>query len=286
MSPLDVIKVRSQAATENGAPKTKPSIVVHNGLQTCLVPRPARCQASTNSVFMSARNIVRTEGVSGLYRGLAPTLLQSIPNVILYYSCYDKLRMWGKEEGASGFLKYIGGSALLAGGAARVVSTSIVSPLELVKTRQMNSTVPTSMAAEFKSIIGVGGFSGLWRGARVTLARDVPFSAVYWVVVESVRESEAIRELGKDRVGGKFLTSLLSGAAGGIVATLISTPMDVIKTRQQVSLSLYGGSNPQIFSMMKNIYEKEGLEGGLWRGNSARLARVVPSCAIMLGSFE
>ena len=89
------------------------------------------------------------------------------------------------------------------------------------------------MVAEFKSIIEVGGVAGLWRGARVTLARDVPFSAVYWVVVEGVRNSEGVREWGSGMMGGKFLTSLLSGAAGGVVASLISTPMDVIKTRQQ-----------------------------------------------------
>ena len=239
MSPLDVIKVRSQVVAEQvvgAAPKgKKPSVVVHNGLQTCLVPRPDKCQI-TNSLLISGRNIVRTEGIGGLYRGLAATLVQSIPNVILYYSCYDKLRSWGREEdgeGVEGPLKYIGSSALLAGGAARVVSTSIVSPLELVRTRQMNSSVPTSMVAEFKSIVEVGGVSGLWRGARVTLARDVPFSAVYWVVVEGVRDNDAVKEFGKDSWGGKFMTSLMSGAAGRVVASLISTPMDVVKTRQQ-----------------------------------------------------
>ena len=133
MSPLDVIKVRSQVVSEQVVAGKKPSVVVvHNGLQTCLVPRPEKCQI-TNSLLISGRNIVRTEGIGGLYRGLAATLVQSIPNVILYYSCYDTLRSWGKEGGEKGLLNYIGNSALLAGGAARVVSTSIVSPLELVR---------------------------------------------------------------------------------------------------------------------------------------------------------
>ena len=44
----------------------------------------------------------------------------------------SNLGRW-KEGGEKGLLNYIGNSALLAGGAARVVSTSIVSPLELVR---------------------------------------------------------------------------------------------------------------------------------------------------------
>ena len=150
----------------------------------------------------------------------------------------------------------------------------------------MSAAVPTSRSAQFKAIIEAGGMAGLWRGTRVTLARDVPFSAVYWVVVEGVRDNEGIQEWGKDVVGGKLMISLMSGATGGLVASSISTPMDVVKTRMQVSLSLeYNGQGTSMLAMWKDIYSSEGM-GGLWRGNTARMARVVPSCAIMLGTYE
>jgi len=61
MSPLDVIKVRSQAGMDS-APARKSVVVVHNGLQTCLVPRTERAKCEiTNSLLTSGRNIVRAE---------------------------------------------------------------------------------------------------------------------------------------------------------------------------------------------------------------------------------
>jgi len=36
---------------------------------------------------------------------------------------------------------------------------------------------------------------------------------------------------------------------------------------------------------LRSIYEAEGLHG-LWRGNQARIMKVVPSCAIMITAYE
>lgn len=187
-------------------------------------------------------------------------------------------------------------SALATGAVARAVSTTVISPLELIRTRQMNTQVHTTVRHHLNDVLKNNGVRGLWTGAGLTLARDVPFSGIYWMVVESIRASKRVRDWKDHKVNktvGEFLVSLYSGAVGGLVAACCTTPMDVVKTRRQIELSravssTAGNSVPGrggAFDMWKDIADKEGL-AGLWRGNLARCARVVPACAVMLGVFE
>ena len=63
----------------------------------------------------------------------------------------------------------------------------------------------------------------------------------------------------------------------------MTTPFDVAKTRRQVDLSQ--PHHTRVFSLMKAIVAEEGPRG-LWRGLTARVAKVAPSCAIMISSYE
>lgn len=90
----------------------------------------------------------------------------------------------------------------------------------------------------------------LWRGLVPTLYRDVPFSAMYWLLAEATRTRAAaylrksqdmseISEIGKAR--GTDLSyrqtigiNLMAGVVGGSLASVITHPFDVIKTRAQV----------------------------------------------------
>jgi hypothetical protein len=66
---------------------------------------------------------------------------------------------------------------------------------------------------------------GLWRGYSATLLRDVPFSAIYWPCYEFLRPQRY-----------NFVETFLAGAFAGTVASTVTLPMDVIKTRLQIEL--------------------------------------------------
>ena len=84
---------------------------------------------------------------------------------------------------------------------------------------------------------------------------------------------------------GQLTTSsaFLSGGLAGAVAALLTTPLDVLKTRRQVESG--GGSGVGTAGMLTRIAQAEG-PLALFAGVAPRLAKVAPSCAIMIASYE
>lgn len=88
--------------------------------------------------------ITRHEGLSSLWSGLSPTLILAIPATIAYFVTYERLRLSLKDycnkhrkEGEP-FLQPFW-IPLVSGATARVLSVTVVSPLELIRTK-MQST--------------------------------------------------------------------------------------------------------------------------------------------------
>ena len=212
---------------------------------------------------------------------------------------------------------------LFAGSTARVVAALFVSPIELFRTR-MQATRSQSAAENFKETLsGVKemvrsqGYHTLWRGLTLTLWRDVPFSALYWWGYETGRNLLAdTRERGRGRpvdpaasiarrrAGSRsrqdhsstFVDSFLAGAGSGAVASIVTTPFDVGKTRQQVfrhandtglgtGTGALSADNNSMLRLVWNIFKEEGA-AGLFKGWAARCLKVAPACAIMISSYE
>jgi uncharacterized membrane protein YgcG len=108
--------------------------------------------------------------------------------------------------------------------------------------------------------------------------------AFYWVGYENIKK----RIVAWDRqrlqpILNEFEVAFASGALSGMIAATLTTPFDVAKTRRQVDL--LQPVHRKMFSMMRAIVAEEGYRG-LWRGLTARVAKVAPSCAIMISSYE
>ena len=240
------------------------------------------------------RRIYTQKGLRGIYAGLRPTLIMAAPNTILYYTAYEEI-VWQMRQsiqrhpnGNSNHLtgtSFLEGNAnwlfpLLAGGSARLVSSSVTAPLEFMRTRQAAAVgngglrdrshvgIATqrngSLYHEFRTIIrNEGGISTLYRGLRSTLWRDVPFSAIYWLLLEQFRSYwDTIR------IAEKKLTpfeqtceAFLNGALAGMIASACTTPFDVAKTRQQSLMSAVPRAS-SIITIPTSIASAEVQSGG------------------------
>ncbi|KAL3783653.1 hypothetical protein HJC23_004828 [Cyclotella cryptica] len=273
VTPLEVVKIRQQSAVSHTDFASRSQIkavepcprgctvVFNNGLMECVVPKSSifdvtspnfsRSFNSTQQTFLprytggtlhTLSSICHYEGIAGLYAGLRPTLLMSVPNTVLYFTVYDEISLmlrqnhvqFSKRNSAKGkdqeqvnrrsrmiaeddakCQTYI---PLVAGSTARLLASLATAPLELIRTRQASilpsgegTTVTPGMIEEFRAIVGRNGFSSLYVGLAPTLWRDVPFSAVYWMCLERFKnELYHFESLGKwsgsyyENQGGKI----------------------------------------------------------------------------------
>jgi solute carrier family 25 protein 39/40 len=90
------------------------------------------------------------------------------------------------------------------------------------------------------------------------------------------------------------MDSFIAGATSGAVASILTTPFDVGKTRRQVfveAAAISGAEKvlaPEERPMLKflwHIFRTEGI-AGLWTGWVPRTLKVAPACAIMISSYE
>ena len=69
--------------------------------------------------------------------------------------------------------------------------------------------------------------------AGATLARDVPFSALYWSGLEPIRRA-MLPSNARPSQAQIMTANFVAGTVGGGLAAAVTTPLDVVKTRLQV----------------------------------------------------
>lgn len=304
VTPLDVVKTRLQSQsikqvepicckesffepiTHGNAGRVRmQTIGIGNGAAATCSPSADVCVAEETALkrfsgtWEGLVKISRNEGLSSLWRGLSPTLFMAVPSTVIYFVGYEQLRTVVNNDAAW--------APLLCGGLARTASATVISPLELLRTRLQSATHQGKNASEsFKEVtrgiqnmVKANGVRTLWRGLSLTLWRDVPFSAVYWLGYEETK-----RTMINSGVTSPFLQSFLSGGISGTFAALITTPFDVAKTKRQI-IEKETDAAQSMWRMMTTIRAEEGIRG-LWRGLVPRCLKVSPACAIMISSYE
>lgn len=252
----------------------------------------------------------RTEGIRGLWRGLTPTLVMTVPSQLTYMTCYDLFRTnilalrppatTSSSPSLSNVSGYHMMASLTSGALARSISATLVTPLELIRTRLQASTTSHKLSTTFANLqaeVMNKGPRVLFRGLVPTLYRDVPFSAIYFTGYESMKLVLSGAGFGERRDDSlrrqDFAVAFLSGATSGFVAAIFTQPFDVIKTRLQAfehqTTSRSGISNAKIpkttMEVWRQIMQTEGAKG-LMRGVSPRVAKVAPACGVMISCFE
>jgi len=186
-----------------------------SGLVTAAVLQPfdvvrTRVQGEESSLRASWKSVVDKDGVKGLWmRGLAPTLLRAAIGPGVFFSIVSSMHAnaaWREALGSS--------SEFVVGAVARSIASVIVAPLTLIKARQewgLADAAPRSLR---------GAFVGL----APTLARDVPFSGIHLYFYMALKPAD-----------GSAAVNAAANFAAGCVATLVTHPFDVIRTRQQIN---------------------------------------------------
>lgn len=259
--PIDSLKTRYQALD--------PHLARHLGATTY------------SSSLQAVRAIYRTEGVLAFYQGMAPALLGSASAWGLYFGCYQYLRgMLPETLPARNFL---------AASVAGAVGTVLTSPFWVVKTRMQlyeRSVSRPTMLSELRLILRTAGPVGLFRGLGPQLWL-VLNPSIQLTIYEHLK-SWCHRWLGGD-AQGQLPNSALTGCivASKTVATVLTTPLSVIKVRMQDPRGAALG--PERYGTMlrsaATIYACDGARG-FFKGLVPTLAKPLPASLVTFLTYE
>ena len=124
-----------------------------------------------------------------------------------------------------------------------------------------------------RAIVRKEGFRGLTVGLGPTLVRDVPFSGLYLMFYEHLK-TMAPDEM---KVSHGSSVHFSCGVMAGFLASLVTQPADVIKTRLQLSRE----NNKSIPGVIRQVYQQQGLAGF----TSCVLGCTAQSCCRLQFSF-
>lgn len=214
----------------------------------------------------------------------------------------------------------------IASSVGELVSCAILTPAEVIKqnaqmvdtrTGRGNATVQT--LAKFRS-----NPLALWRGYTALAGRNLPFTALQFPMFERMKEYlKAYRDRTGTRTGSLaesgMITAISAGSAGSIAA-VVTTPIDLIKTR--IMLSAVDASKPKSdaapntlvdalgntqttkegsvnaikkvagksgrqssIAILREIIAQEGMRG-IWRGGALRAVWTMVGSGLYLGVYE
>lgn len=271
--PLEVLKTRLQSRT------AEPTISSQSGAGSTAGAAGGgggKVRLGTAS-WRALRQIVATEGVAALWRGLSPTLVGVVPSRATYFGVYTSTKPWltpkdGRETPLTHF-----GSAAFAG----MVATTLTNPLWMIKTRLQleRGRSSSGSVATALNIVRREGVLHLWKGLSASYL-GIFETGIQWVLYEKMKQVYC-HEMGLSQQEIHPALLFAFGSASKLAASFSWYPHEVARTRLREANAPYKG----LFDCFAKIIQQEG-PLRLYSGLSVHLLRVVPNSAITFVAFE
>ncbi|XP_050215208.1 adenine nucleotide transporter BT1, chloroplastic/mitochondrial-like [Mercurialis annua] len=168
---------------------------------------------------------------------------------------------------------------LLSGGIAGAVSRTAVAPLETIRTHLMVGSCGHSSMEVFDNIMKSDGWMGLFRGNFVNVIRVAPSKAIELFAYDTVVKHLTPKPGEQPII--PIPASSIAGAVAGVSSTLVTYPLELLKTRLTVQRGVY---NNLVDAFLK-IVREEG-PGELYRGLTPSLIGVVPYAAANYFAYD
>ena len=234
------------------------------------------------SAWATAGCVVRDEGIRGLWAGVSASCVRTACGAGLYFLLLERVtrELNAKFPVSKDSSQTVQGARTFAVGAAsRALAAAMLCPLTVVKTRMeyasISGTTYTGVANALYTIGAKEGMKGLFSGLGSTLLRDAPFSGLNLVMYTQMRTvmGEVAVAQGRET---DAMDTFFAGAVAGGVATFLTHPPDVLRTRVQLG-------RPST-SFVK-IVSEEGVRA-LWVGSFPRILRRTLQQAMTWSLYE
>lgn len=176
----------------------------------------------------------------------------------------------------------------ITGGIASVFSRTLTAPLERLKLQAQTEGLASSMFSELSGIVKTEGWRGLFAGNLTNCLRVFPTTAIGCMTYVSILNTLGIESSNIDpqhRVRDLSIR-IAAGATGGMVATYLTYPLDIIRTRLTLNMPNPDEvSNSKIIACGRDIVKQEGIRG-LFKGSAAAIMSIGPFIMVQNGMFS
>lgn len=135
-TPMEMLKIHGQDAGRLAA-------------QNAVIGQKGTLSIQSKSTLTVVKNLLRTEGIPGLYKGLSATLMRDIPFSVIYFPLFAHLNAIGlqrSDDTRSPFMV-----SMLAGMIAGATAAVSVNPLDVIKTR-LQTLTPSTNNKKYKGV--------------------------------------------------------------------------------------------------------------------------------------
>eukprot|EP00735_Rhodelphis_limneticus_P007754 TRINITY_DN20374_c0_g1::TRINITY_DN20374_c0_g1_i1::g.8432::m.8432 TRINITY_DN20374_c0_g1::TRINITY_DN20374_c0_g1_i1::g.8432 ORF type:complete len:364 (+),score=46.20,sp/Q86HN8/MCFY_DICDI/36.39/1e-62,Mito_carr/PF00153.22/5.6e+02,Mito_carr/PF00153.22/2.8e-19,Mito_carr/PF00153.22/1.6e-21,Mito_carr/PF00153.22/1.6e-24,Acyl-CoA_dh_1/PF00441.19/1.6e+02,Acyl-CoA_dh_1/PF00441.19/1.7,Acyl-CoA_dh_1/PF00441.19/2e+03 TRINITY_DN20374_c0_g1_i1:84-1175(+) len=280
--PLDLVKTRMQVATTH---------------------------ASAIQVF---RELLKHEGIGGVFRGLGAPLISSAFANSLLFGAFGQAQSFLEDTAVPEHYR-----PFASGAFAGMAQSFILCPVDVVKSRMQLHGVghghgggaAASASASVEKITTSSvvrevwrnhGLRGMYHGLAPTLWRDVPGYAVFFGAYESLKLAAGVHgghgaspepahhnaddgtETGNAASGGSDgLKVIMCGGVAGMLYHSSTYPFDVVKTMMQIQSMNPAVANPPftgMFSCLRFMAKEYGVSS-LYKGFGPTVVRAFPANA-------
>ena len=234
-------------------------------------------QQAENLTVQRAVQSVQHEGLSQLYRGVGPPLLQRSLSMSLMFGLYDAyykaLKRW--QLLTSHWTCSV--TAALAAGSTE----ALLAPLERVQTLLQHRRFTERFDNTWDTAVKLRplGVREYYRGVSAILLRNGPSNALFFTLREPLRDILPT----SDSPSWGLLRDFFSGALLGASLSTAFFPLNVAKTMMQSQL---GGPHPGVVPVLRRVLAERGSWGKLYRGVQVNFSRSLLSWGIINCTFE
>lgn len=233
--------------------------------------------------LQSENGFWKAGGFRSIYNGILPVIAASVPIAATFFLVYATVNeflpyiinflftdtyIFGKDgpklTTESVELQFLINFAInsFAASLGEMSAGLIRTPIEIVKQkRQVSKIQYRAIDILMHAYKSEGLFNGIYRGYGITIMRDIPFSMIqypFWELLTKITTTNLTGNL-------KLFVEACDGSIAGAVASAITTPLDVAKTRIQLAdletSSDYNIQHRNPLRILRSIYRQKGIKG-------------------------
>ena len=217
---------------------------------------------------------VKKNGISGLYRGMMPLMICSIPRSAIKYSVYEYStyiinNSIFKNKTNDRLVNFIGGgiSGLCSG---VLVST----PFDNIKNNSIKLQNISSDKPGVLNSVNVlyrkNGLRSFYKGCVTTSVKEGITYGTRFLIYKELYDKDFLKDF------PEYGKSFVAGAGCGMLGVIINNPLDVLQTKLQLN------HNTTVLKELKNIDNLKYY----YKGLGIRIIRTIPGLGISFTVYE